>query len=73
MAVTSPRRIRLSVFGKCLAMIILLTTIVAGSITYNAVGLLHWEMRAAQGLIMEMATAHRLPAGGALHPVESEA
>ncbi len=32
----------------------------------NAVGLLHWEMRAAGGLIMEMAAAHRLPAGGAL-------
>jgi len=32
----------------------------------NAVGLLHWEMRAAGGLIMEMATQHRLPAGGAL-------
>ena len=32
----------------------------------NAVGLLHWEMRAAQGLIMEMASAHKLPAGGAL-------
>jgi methylenetetrahydrofolate--tRNA-(uracil-5-)-methyltransferase len=32
----------------------------------NAVGLLHWEMRAAGGLIMEMAQAHRLPAGGAL-------
>ena len=32
----------------------------------NAVGLLHWEMRAADGLIMEMATKHRLPAGGAL-------
>ena len=32
----------------------------------NAVGLLHWEMRAAQGLIMEAATQHRLPAGGAL-------
>jgi len=32
----------------------------------NAVGLLHWEMRAAKGLIMEMATRHRLPAGGAL-------
>ena len=32
----------------------------------NAVGLLHWEMRAANGLIMEMADAHRLPAGGAL-------
>ncbi len=32
----------------------------------NAVGLLHWEMRAAKGLIMEMAAAHRLPAGGAL-------
>jgi methylenetetrahydrofolate--tRNA-(uracil-5-)-methyltransferase len=32
----------------------------------NAVGLLHWEMRAAGGLIMEMAMAHRLPAGGAL-------
>ncbi|MFA5537938.1 MAG: methylenetetrahydrofolate--tRNA-(uracil(54)-C(5))-methyltransferase (FADH(2)-oxidizing) TrmFO [Gemmobacter sp.] len=32
----------------------------------NAVGLLHWEMRAAGGLIMEAATAHRLPAGGAL-------
>ncbi|MFE3838114.1 methylenetetrahydrofolate--tRNA-(uracil(54)-C(5))-methyltransferase (FADH(2)-oxidizing) TrmFO [Pseudogemmobacter sonorensis] len=32
----------------------------------NAVGLLHWEMRAANGLIMEMAGRHRLPAGGAL-------
>ena len=32
----------------------------------NAVGLLHWEMRAAGGLIMEMAQQHRLPAGGAL-------
>jgi len=32
----------------------------------NAVGLLHWEMRAAGGLIMEMAGHHRLPAGGAL-------
>ncbi|MCV2865665.1 methylenetetrahydrofolate--tRNA-(uracil(54)-C(5))-methyltransferase (FADH(2)-oxidizing) TrmFO [Defluviimonas sp. WL0075] len=32
----------------------------------NAVGLLHWEMRAAGGLIMESAQAHRLPAGGAL-------
>ncbi len=32
----------------------------------NAVGLLHWEMRAAKGLVMEMAARHRLPAGGAL-------
>jgi methylenetetrahydrofolate--tRNA-(uracil-5-)-methyltransferase len=32
----------------------------------NAVGLLHWEMRAAGGLIMEMADRHKLPAGGAL-------
>ncbi|MFO7919391.1 MAG: methylenetetrahydrofolate--tRNA-(uracil(54)-C(5))-methyltransferase (FADH(2)-oxidizing) TrmFO [Nioella sp.] len=32
----------------------------------NAVGLLHWEMREAGGLIMEMADRHRLPAGGAL-------
>ena len=32
----------------------------------NAVGLLHWEMRQAGGLIMEMADQHRLPAGGAL-------
>ncbi|MDW3116528.1 MAG: methylenetetrahydrofolate--tRNA-(uracil(54)-C(5))-methyltransferase (FADH(2)-oxidizing) TrmFO [Roseovarius pacificus] len=32
----------------------------------NAVGLLHWEMRAANGLIMAMADRHRLPAGGAL-------
>ena len=32
----------------------------------NAVGLLHWEMRAAKGLVMEMASRHRLPAGGAL-------
>lgn len=32
----------------------------------NAVGLLHWEMRAAQSVIMEMAHRHRLPAGGAL-------
>ena len=29
-------------------------------------GLLHWEMRAAKGLVMEMASRHRLPAGGAL-------
>lgn len=34
--------------------------------TSNAVGLLHWEMRAAGGLIMAMADAHALPAGGAL-------
>jgi methylenetetrahydrofolate--tRNA-(uracil-5-)-methyltransferase len=33
---------------------------------HNAVGLLHWEMRAAGGLIMAMADRHRLPAGGAL-------
>ncbi|MFT4619426.1 MAG: methylenetetrahydrofolate--tRNA-(uracil-5-)-methyltransferase [Dinoroseobacter sp.] len=32
----------------------------------NAVGLLHWEMRSAGGLIMEMADKHSLPAGGAL-------
>lgn len=32
----------------------------------NAVGLLHWEMRAANGLIMQTAQKHRLPAGGAL-------
>jgi len=32
----------------------------------NAVGLLHWEMRAAGGLIMEMADRHALPAGSAL-------
>ena len=32
----------------------------------NAVGLLHWEMREAGGLIMEMADTHQLPAGGAL-------
>lgn len=33
---------------------------------HNAVGLLHWEMRAAGSLVMEMAARHRLPAGGAL-------
>ncbi|MCR8549729.1 methylenetetrahydrofolate--tRNA-(uracil(54)-C(5))-methyltransferase (FADH(2)-oxidizing) TrmFO [Salipiger sp. P9] len=32
----------------------------------NAVGLLHWEMRQANGLIMRSAQTHRLPAGGAL-------
>ncbi|SMO42328.1 methylenetetrahydrofolate--tRNA-(uracil-5-)-methyltransferase [Ruegeria faecimaris] len=32
----------------------------------NAVGLLHWEMREAEGLILKTADAHRLPAGGAL-------
>ena len=32
----------------------------------NAVGLLHWEMRAAGGLIMDSADRHKLPAGGAL-------
>ncbi len=32
----------------------------------NAVGLLHWEMRALDGLVMASADAHSLPAGGAL-------
>lgn len=32
----------------------------------NAVGLLHWEMLQANGLIMKTAYEHRLPAGGAL-------
>jgi len=32
----------------------------------NAVGLLHWEMRAAGGLIMACADRNKLPAGGAL-------
>ena len=32
----------------------------------NAVGLLHWEMRRASGLVMAMGDKHRLPAGGAL-------
>ncbi|MEL7132272.1 MAG: methylenetetrahydrofolate--tRNA-(uracil(54)-C(5))-methyltransferase (FADH(2)-oxidizing) TrmFO [Pseudomonadota bacterium] len=32
----------------------------------NAVGLLHWEMRAANGLVIQTADKHRLPAGGAL-------
>ncbi|THD82897.1 methylenetetrahydrofolate--tRNA-(uracil(54)-C(5))-methyltransferase (FADH(2)-oxidizing) TrmFO [Aliigemmobacter aestuarii] len=32
----------------------------------NAVGLLHWEMGAAGGLIMRTAREHKLPAGGAL-------
>ncbi|MGR3578683.1 MAG: methylenetetrahydrofolate--tRNA-(uracil(54)-C(5))-methyltransferase (FADH(2)-oxidizing) TrmFO [Sagittula sp.] len=32
----------------------------------NAVGLLHWEMRTAEGLIITTAHRHRLPAGGAL-------
>jgi len=32
----------------------------------NAVGLLHWEMRRAGGLIIAAADANALPAGGAL-------
>jgi|TARA_B110000977_G_scaffold107581_1_gene140069 methylenetetrahydrofolate--tRNA-(uracil-5-)-methyltransferase len=32
----------------------------------NAVGLLHWEMRAANSIIMEMGDQHALPAGSAL-------
>ncbi|MCF2870602.1 methylenetetrahydrofolate--tRNA-(uracil(54)-C(5))-methyltransferase (FADH(2)-oxidizing) TrmFO [Octadecabacter sp. G9-8] len=32
----------------------------------NAVGLLHWEMRTAGGIIMTTADKHKLPAGGAL-------
>ena len=32
----------------------------------NAVGLLHWEMREAGSLLMEMAEVHKIPAGGAL-------
>ena len=34
--------------------------------TQNAVGLLHWEMRAAGGLVIGAADRHALPAGGAL-------
>ena len=33
---------------------------------YNAVGLLHWEMRTAGGLLIKMADLYKLPAGGAL-------
>ncbi|TAN73525.1 MAG: FAD-dependent oxidoreductase, partial [Magnetospirillum sp.] len=33
---------------------------------YNAVGLLHEEMRKASSLILAMADAHKVPAGGAL-------
>ncbi len=33
---------------------------------HNAVGLLHWEMRQANSLIMAMGDRHKLPAGGAL-------
>jgi len=32
----------------------------------NAVGLLHWEMRQASGIIMEMGDRYAVPAGGAL-------
>lgn len=32
----------------------------------NAVGLLHWEMRSAGGVIMTTADSHSIPAGGAL-------
>ena len=32
----------------------------------NAVGLLHWEMRAANGLVISSADKHALPAGSAL-------
>ena len=32
----------------------------------NAVGLLHWEMRQASGIIMEIADQHAVPAGSAL-------
>ncbi len=32
----------------------------------NAVGQLHWEMRAAGSIIMEMADRHKIPAGSAL-------
>src|SRR6188768_2000452 len=32
----------------------------------NAVGLLHWEMRAAGGLVIAAADRHSLPAGSAL-------
>lgn len=33
---------------------------------YNAVGLLHWEMKQFDSIIMAMGDAHRVPAGGAL-------
>lgn len=33
---------------------------------YNAVGLLHWEMRQMNSLIMEAGNVHKVPAGGAL-------
>jgi methylenetetrahydrofolate--tRNA-(uracil-5-)-methyltransferase len=33
---------------------------------FNAVGLLHWEMRQLNSLIMEAGNVHKVPAGGAL-------
>lgn len=33
---------------------------------YNAVGLIHWEMRELNSLIMQAAEIHKVPAGGAL-------
>ncbi len=33
---------------------------------YNAVGLLHWEMRQCESIIMAMGAVHKVPAGGAL-------
>lgn len=33
---------------------------------YNAVGLLHWEMRQLDSIIMAMGAQHKVPAGGAL-------
>ncbi len=38
----------------------------SGDHEHNAVGLLHWEMRQAGGIVIEAGDRHRLPAGGAL-------
>jgi methyl-accepting chemotaxis protein len=67
MAVTSTRWIKLTVFGKCLAMVTLLTVLVAGIITYNAATLLRSaSMEGLQALAFDSSRSIAREVAGAI-------
>lgn len=73
MAATSRRRIGLSVFGKCLVMMVLLTTVVAGSITLSAAGLLRGVgMEGLQALAFDSTRSTSREVAGAIKFGKSE-
>ncbi|MGQ0742224.1 MAG: methylenetetrahydrofolate--tRNA-(uracil(54)-C(5))-methyltransferase (FADH(2)-oxidizing) TrmFO [Alphaproteobacteria bacterium] len=61
-----PARMTPAHTSECLAELVCSNSFRSDDADYNAVGLLHEEMRRADSLIMRAADGHKLPAGGAL-------